>query len=149
MPVISRTVQIPLPIEATFSYVADFSNIAEWDPGVVAARKVTDGPPGVGTVYSLDLRYGARSFTMSYEIVEWDVPHRVVLDGVGDRVSATDRISFRPSTEGTVVDYEAELNLTGVLRFVQPFLSGFFRDIGDGAASGLSDRLGHRAAAED
>lgn len=149
MPIITRTVETSLPPEATFSYVADFANIAEWDPGVVAARKVTDGPPGIGTVYSLDLRYGARSFTMRYEIVEWDVPNRVVLEGTGGRVSATDRISFRPSTSGTVVDYEAELNLTGVLRFVQPLLSGLFRDIGDGAASGLADRLGEMVAAED
>ena len=84
MPVITETVESDLHVEATFDYVANFENIVEWDPGVTAVRKVTDGDPAVGTEYDLDLQYGGSPLTMTYRITEWDPPRRVVLERAGD-----------------------------------------------------------------
>jgi hypothetical protein len=70
MPVITKTVESALHVEAAFDYVADFENIVEWDPGVTAVRKTTDGPPAVGTAYDLDLSYGGSPISMTYRITE-------------------------------------------------------------------------------
>ena len=68
MPVITETVETDLPVEAAFDYVANFENIVEWDPGVTAVRKMSDGPAAVGTEYELDLNYGGSPLSMVYRI---------------------------------------------------------------------------------
>lgn len=145
MPLITRTIHTDLEVEAVFDYVADFSNIADWDPGVTSSEMITDGPIGVGTEYTLDLKYGGSPFSMVYRIVEWDPPHLVVLEGDGTRSKAVDRIAVTTRTTGTVVDYEAEIQMKGPFRLVQPFLGKMFRSIGDGAANGLDRQLKIRA----
>ena len=148
MPVITETVETDLPVEAAFDYVADFGNIAEWDPGVTAVRKSTDGPPAVGTEYDLDLNYGGSPISMVYRITEWDPPRRVVLKGDGERTSAVDRISFLPSAQGTSVEYQADIRMKGIYRVAEPFLGKLFRKVGDGAVEGLDRRLRELSAGE-
>lgn len=145
MPVITETVETDLHVEAAFDYVANFENSAEWDPGVTAARKTTEGPPSVGTEYALDLSYGGSPVFMVYRITEWDPPRRVVLEGEGNRISAVDRISFLPSAAGSSVEYQADIRMKGVYRVAEPFLAKFFRKIGDGAVEGLDRRLRERS----
>lgn len=141
MPVITETVETDLHVEAAFDYVANFENIAEWDPGVTAVRKITDGPPSVGTEYDLDLSYGGSPVSMVYRVTEWDPPRRVVLEGDGDRTFAIDRISFLPSATGSSVEYQADIRMKGIYRVAEPFLGKLFRKIGDGAVEGLDRRL--------
>ena len=146
MPVIIETVETDLHIEATFDYVANFENVVEWDPGVTAARKITDGDPGVGTEYDLDIQYGSSPLSMTYRITEWDPPRRVVLEGDGSRSFAIDRISFLPIADGTAVEYKADIRLKGLYRVAEPFLGKLFRKVGDGAREGLNRRLQELAA---
>ncbi len=146
MPVITETVETDLNVEAAFSYVASFENIVEWDPGVTAARKITDGPAAVGTEYDLSLSYGGSPLSMVYRITEWDPPRRVVLEGDGDRSFAVDRISFLPTAQGTSVEYQADIRMKGIYRLAEPFLGRLFRKIGDGAAEGLDRRLSELSA---
>jgi hypothetical protein len=54
MALLQEELEVDRPIEAVFSFVADFAHTKDWDPGVADARKVTDGPVGVGTRYAVD-----------------------------------------------------------------------------------------------
>jgi hypothetical protein len=148
MPVITETVETPLPVEAAFDYVANFEHIVEWDPGVTAVRKTTDGPPSVGSEYDLDLNYGGSPIFMTYRITEWDPPRRVVLEGDGDRTVAVDRISFSASAVGSSVEYQADIRMKGVYRVAEPFLGRLLRRIGEGAAEGLARRM-HELSTEE
>lgn len=149
MPVIAETVETDLPTDQTFDYVANFENVVEWDPGVTAARTLTSGPAGVGTEYALVLKYGGSPLSMVYRITEWDPPRLVVLEGDGDRSSAVDRISFRPTPTGTSVEYQADIRLKGLFRLAQPFLGKLFRKIGEEAGAGLDGRLRELAASSE
>lgn len=146
MPVITETVETDLHIEAAFDYVANFENVVEWDPGVIAARKVTDGEPAVGTEYDLDIQYGSSPLSMTYRITKWEPSRRVVLEGDGSRSYAIDEISFRPTSRGTSIEYRADIRLKGVYRFAEPFLGKLFRRVGDGAREGMNSRLRELAA---
>lgn len=141
MPVIERSVTTGLAPDDAYDYVADFANIDEWDPGVIASHPVHDGPPQIGSAYALQMRYGRAEMRMTYRVTEMDRPRVVVLRGEGERARAADRIAFEPVPGGTRIDYRAEIEMKGLLRLVQPFLGGLMRRIGDGAAEGLSDRL--------
>jgi len=50
-----------LPVEAAFDYIADFATNAEWDPNTTAARRLDDGPVGVGAHYELHVQMGGRT----------------------------------------------------------------------------------------
>ncbi len=139
-------IQTPLPIEDAFAYLADFANSEEWDPGVATAERIGAGEVGVGTRFRLGVRQGDRVTPMEYRITIFEPPRRVVLVGSGSRVEATDDIRFEANAAGTVVEYIADINLTGILRLAQPFMGGTFRRIAEDASDGISRTLAARAA---
>ena len=142
-----------LPVEAAFDYIADFATNAEWDPNTTAARRLDEGPLGVGTHYELHVRMGGRTAPMTYRITEYDRPNRVVLVGEGSGVSSVDDIRFERSAGGTTVDYAADIRLGGFLRLVQPFLGSRFERLGKDAAAGMTRELqrlaGERTAGQE
>lgn len=139
-------IETTLSIEAAFDYVADFANAQEWDPGVASARRIDDGPVGVGARYDLGVRMGGRVATMEYRIAELDRPRRVVLVGAGSNVDAVDDIRFEHTGDRTVIDYTADIRLGGLLRFAQPFLGASFAKVARDAAGGMERTLAARAA---
>ena len=138
---IHERIAVELPIDAAFDYIADFAHSPEWDPNTAAARRVDQGPVGVGAEYRLDVRMGSRTTPMTYRITEFDRPRRVVLVGEGDGVSSMDDIRFEKFAAGTAVDYTAEIRLGGLLRLIQPLLGGRFEKLGKDAAAGMTREL--------
>ena len=134
-----------MPAAQAFAYLANFENSAEWDPGVASAERFGGPDLGVGTRYRLGIRRGDRILPMEYRITRFDAPHVVELAGEGRGVRATDEIRVEPSATGSVVEYTADITLTGPLRLVQPFLGGMFRKIAEDAAEGIRSTLERRA----
>lgn len=132
---------ISRPIDDVFAYVADFSNIADWDPGVHSSRSLSDGPPAVGARYEVVVRFGTSKVPIVYEITELDPPSRVVLVGTSDRLKAVDEILFSPVGERTEVDYKADLTFAGVIRFVVPLFSPIITRVGSRAVDGMVKAL--------
>jgi hypothetical protein len=122
---------------SAFGEVAEFANIEQWDPGVIRSVKQTPGPTDVGTSYALELEYAGRKLDMTYTVTEYRPHDRIVLRSHGGRVEAVDTITFQPNGSGTVVTYEADLQLTGVGRLAQPFMKRRFEAIGRAAGDGL------------
>jgi dehydrogenase/reductase SDR family protein 12 len=145
---IHERISADVPVEAAFDYIADFTTNAEWDPNTTAARRLDEGPIGVGAHYEVHVRLGGRTAPMTYRITEYDRPNRVVLVGEGSGVSSVDDIRFERSADGTTVDYAADIQLGGFLRLVQPFLGNRFERLGKDAAAGMTRELQRLAAAQ-
>ncbi len=143
---LNERIRTRLPIEEAFSYLADFANSEEWDPGTATAARIGSGPVGVGSRYELGVRQGDRVVPMEYRITVHEPPRRVVLVGSGSGIEATDEIRFERDGDETIVDYTADIRLTGLLRLVQPFLGGTFRKIAQDASDGIERTLASRAA---
>lgn len=140
-----------LPSDQAFAFIADFANSSRWDPGVAWAEAVTPGPVGVGSVYRLGVRMGSRVTPMEYRITTLEPGRRVVLEGKGSGVEATDAISFSPTPTGTRIDYMADIRLRGWLRLVAPFAGGAFAAIARNARVGMLktlDEMAQRVASE-
>jgi carbon monoxide dehydrogenase subunit G len=146
MPILRERVETTLPIDEAFAFVADFANNERWDPGTATAEAIDAGPPRVGTRYRLGVRMAGRVAPMEYRIIGFEPPRRVVLQGEGSGVKAVDDIRFTEAPPGTLIDYTADIRLTGFLRFLQPFLGRAFRSIGRNAAAGMRDTLAELAA---
>lgn len=149
MPRLHRTITTSLPLQDTFDFIADFATSATWDPGVAEAERLDAGPTRRGSRYRLGVRMGGRVAPMEYAITTFEPPTRVVLTGQGSNVAAVDDIRFRPGPDGqgTVVEYIADIRLTGWMRLLQPFAGGAFERIGTKAAEGMERTLTARATA--
>ena len=88
------------PPEEVFDYLADFSSVAEWDPGVKEAYPVNSGGVRRGAQFKVISRFLGRDVPLTYRTVELDRPHRVVLQAMSDTVVSTDTISFHPLPDG-------------------------------------------------
>ncbi len=147
MPRLHETINTRLPIDETFAFVADFANNAIWDPNSATSVRIGEGPVGVGARYALSVRQGGKFVPMEYRVTAWEPGLRVVLEGVGPGVRATDDIRFAATPTGTRVDYTADISLTGLMRLATPFAGGAFAKIAKGAADGMTRALEERAGA--
>ena len=144
---LQERIQTPLPIDETFEFIADFANAMHWDPGVATSERIDAGPVGLGARYRLGVRMGGRVVPMEYRITTFDPPNRVVLTGEGSGVSAVDEILFEATTDGTAIDYTADIKLHGLLGLVQPLLGRAFAKVASDALGGMERALDERAAA--
>jgi len=138
---LQETIEVPRPIDEVFAYASNFSNAAQWDPGVVASRKISQGPVGVGAEFALRVRFGPRSIPMTYVVREYGPPKRVVLEGTGASVHALDDIRFASTSGGTRITYTAEISMLGAFSVVEPLLKGALDRVGKDAVRGLQVAL--------
>jgi len=122
-----------------FDYMADVRNFAHWDPGVTDVRIVADATPAA---YDVDVKAGLGTTTLRYVVEECDRPRRVLLRAETATMCSVDEVRVEETAAGTVVTYDAELTLRGLLRFADPLLRLAFGRIGDRAAAGLRAALG-------
>jgi carbon monoxide dehydrogenase subunit G len=134
-------IDLPIPLEQAFEYLADFSRTAEWDPGVVEAERLTPGPPRRGSRFRVVVSFLGRRLPLDYEITAYEPPTRLVLEGGDSSVHSHDEITFAPRPGGTRVTYEARLELRGLRRLADPLLQLILQRIGRLAVCGLQERL--------
>jgi len=137
-------IDLPVPIEEAFDYLADFSRTAEWDPGVAEARRLTRGAVRRGTWFRLTLPVLGRRIRLEYQITEFEPPSRLVLTGGDEGLRCVDEITFAPLPGGTRVTYEARVEPTGLLRIADPLLNLWLRRTGRAAIRGLREHLTDR-----
>ena len=133
------------PSEEAFAYMADMTNFEEWDPGVIAASQVDGDGPGLGASFDVDVKGFPRPLTLRYHLVAYDAPRRFVARAQSRVLTSLDTITVRPSEDGSIVTYDAELTLNGPFGLANPLVRLAFDGIGDRAASGLVRVLdGHK-----
>ena len=131
-------IHVVTPPEQAFTYLANFANSQEWDPGVVRAELITPGPVGSGSEFDVVTGSARRTIDFRYRIIDFDQPRRVVLRGTAARLVSTDQIDVAAAEDGgSMITYDADLRLSGVWRILDLPLSLAFRRIGDRAIEGL------------
>jgi len=135
-----RTVTTSWSPEQAFTYMADFSHTAEWDPGVAAATRVNGGDVGRGSAFDLTVLVGGRRVPMRYEITDY-VPGRVTFSSRSRAIESVDTVTVDSKEGTTKVTYDARINFRGPLRLADPLLALGFRGVAERAIRGLEHRL--------
>ena len=133
------------PQEA-FAYMADLGNFVEWDPGVKAVRQVEGSGGGPDAVFDVTVVAPGPDLTLRYVTEEYDAPHNLLVVARSIVFTSIDRITVEPDGTGSLVTYDADLRLNGVLRVGDLGLRLVFGQIGDRAAAGLRRVLGANVA---
>jgi carbon monoxide dehydrogenase subunit G len=134
-------IDLPIPVEEAFDYLADFSRTAEWDPGVEEAHRLSKGKVRVGSRFNVLVSFLGQRIPLEYEITEFDRPSRLVLSGGDSSVSSIDEITFVARPGGTRVTYEARIHLVGMRRIADPLVDILMQRVGRLAVRGLRERL--------
>ena len=129
------------PQEA-FAYMADLGNFVEWDPGVKAVRQVEGSGGGPDAVFDVTVVAPGPDLTLRYVTEEYDAPHNLLVVARSTVFTSIDRITVEPDGTGSLVTYDADLRLNGVLRVGDLGLRLVFGQIGNRAAAGLRRVLG-------
>jgi hypothetical protein len=125
-----------LPPAQAFAYMADFANARAWDPSVSSAQRQGEGPVALGTAFDVVTRFAKRGLELTYAIVEFEPPTRVVLEARKKFVSR-DTITVVPDGTGSLVRYEAVLAFGPVGRLFNPVMQRVFDRVGEKARAGL------------
>ena len=124
-------IDIARPRQAVWEFIADPERLPEWLDEFVSAHKVSDGPPGVGTITSYTIRPGPRTGTT--ELVEWDPPRRLAWDGppiasMGGRARPRGHFDLTETgADSTRLVCTFRPELQGVLVLLRPYMSRWLR----------------------
>src|SRR5512144_139881 len=86
--------------DEVFDYLANFSSVAEWDPGVKQAVPINAGGVRQGARFKVVARFLGRDVPLVYRTVELDRPRRVVLEAENETLISTDAIHFSERPDG-------------------------------------------------
>ena len=137
----AREIEVPMPADETFAYLADFAHAAEWDPGIVESRRLTPEPTAVGSRFEVVALFRGNRQRFEYVVTEYEDGNRIALRGEGEKALSDDVITVTATADGTRVGYEADLRLKGVFRVAEPFLRSTVARMGDDALDGLAAKL--------
>lgn len=139
-----REIEVEGDPASVFSYVADFANSAEWDPGILEARRLSPGATAAGSRFEVTAVFRGRQQRFEYVVTEYEEGRRVALRGEGEKALSDDVITVSSVGGHTRVAYEADLRLKGAYRIAEPFLRSTFARMGDDALEGLASTLAAR-----
>lgn len=141
MPHYSDTVDSSLGQDELFDYMADFANAEHWDPGTKSAMRLDDGELGVGSRFELVVEFAGRETPFSYEITEYEPPDRVVVEADSAATHLTDTMTASRAEEGSVLTYDARLELKGWRKLTTPVVALLFRRLCEKGRAGLEREL--------
>ena len=135
-------VRTSMPPTEAFAYMADLTNLAEWDPGVARADQVEGDGAGPNAAYDVAVKVPGRPMTLRYETVVYD-GQSATMTAVAENalITSKDTITVEAHSSGSIVTYDAELKLKGLLGLADSMLGLMFNRIGDRAAAGLVEAL--------
>jgi carbon monoxide dehydrogenase subunit G len=136
------TILVVCALDEAFAYVADFSNLGQWDPGVVEWRKLDDQPVRVGSEFNVVALFGGRRIPFDFRIVELDPGRRFVAVAEGRSARSTDTVSFAAEgEERTRITYRSDWRLKGIRRLGEPLVAPLISASGRRALRGLQAAL--------
>jgi hypothetical protein len=136
-------VDIPMSRDELFAYMADFSNVAEWDPSIVEAARLDSGDIDVGSKFRVVVSNMGRQSPLIYELIEYDAAGSATFCAETRTIKSVDSITVSQRPAGVSrLTWEADLRLKGFLRLGDLAMRLIFKRIGDKGRDGLVARLG-------
>lgn len=127
--------------EVAFDFIADFRHASLWDPRTQSVCKLSEGPIGLHTRFSLCAKLGPLRLEFPYEIVEYSRPRVVTFAGQTAFFRYREQVTFTPADSGTTIEWAAQMTLRSLLALGNPILALVYQRIGDDATGGIQRAL--------
>ena len=119
---IEKSTIVHRPTDEVFAFVADQTNAALWQSGIVEVRRLTDGPPGVGSRHTFTRTLMGRRMTGENEYVAFEPGKRVAFRTTsGPRLLASYAVTAIP--EGSRLTATMEVDFSGIMSVAEPLVA--------------------------
>jgi NAD(P)-dependent dehydrogenase (short-subunit alcohol dehydrogenase family) len=136
-----ESIDVPRSREDAFAYIADFRTTTEWDATAIEAEKVTPGPIGAGTAFTVRCRMPLGSVEIEYTVTRFEENSYLELAGRSKLFTITDRITFSDNGDGTHIDYVADMLLHGPLKAMESAMLPGLQRMGKASLRGMREAL--------
>lgn len=120
---IAGEVTIAAPVETVFDVVADERNEPRYNPRIVRAEKVSEGPVGAGAQFVAEPQGMGAKGEMTLTILEYDRPHRLHNRVRSSYVQVDGTLTFEEVEGGTRLSWDWDMGLRGPVRLLAPVLA--------------------------
>ena len=118
---------IERPREEVFNFVADAENEPRYNAQMRVAKKITEGPIGVGTSFRAEIIDRGKVIPMRTEFTEFDRPRRIAEVSTWTGGTSTGGLTFEPVDGSTLMRWSWDVQAHGVLRFMGPLVASMGR----------------------
>ena len=119
---IEREILINRPVEEVFDFLADGRNEPEYNPHMLRAEQVPDGPIGRGTQFRTEITTNGRSMEMAYEITAYARPWRLAHRTIKGPIDVQSTVTFAPVAGGTRLRWVWEMEPRGAFKLLTPLV---------------------------
>ena len=116
---VSRTFDVSPPPHVVLDYLKDLGHAVQWDPGTQTCERIDRGPVGEGAYWHNVSTMLGRKAEATYKLCEL-TDCSVVFVGEGRSSTSVGIITVAPAGSGSTVTYEAELEMHGSARLLNP-----------------------------
>ena len=121
-----QTIVIDRPVGEVFAFVTDQRNTPQWQAGLVEVRRLTDGPPGVGTRHVFVRNFLGRRMEGTNEYVAYEQDRLVTFRTIsGPPLEAS--YFFEPAGTGTRLTSRVVLQGSGLFGLIEPVVAAGLR----------------------
>lgn len=119
---VEKSTIVRRPSDEVFAFVADQTNAARWQSGIVEVRRLTDGPPRVGTRHTFTRTLMGRRMTGENEYVAFESGKLVAFRTTsGPRLLASYAVTETP--DGTRLTAKMEVDFSGIMSVAEPLVA--------------------------
>ena len=116
-------VTIDAPVEKVFDFVADERNEPTYNPRILRAEKVSEGPVGTGACFVAEPRGMGPKGRMTLRIMDYDRPHRLHNVVRSSYLEVDGTLSFKEVEDRTWLSWDWHMRLVGPMRVLTPVLA--------------------------
>lgn len=127
MVAVKGEVMIARQPQEVFDFVANAENEPRYNPHMRVAKKVTDGPIGVGTSFRQEIMGGRRVIPMTTEFTEFDRPGRIAEVSTWTGGTSSGELTFEAVNGSTLMRWSWDVQAHGPLRFLGPVVASLGR----------------------
>ena len=120
---ITGEVTIAAPVSEVFDMVADERNEPRYNPRIVRAEKVTEGPVGRGARFVAEPKSMGAKGEMTLEVLEYERPHRLHNVVRSSYMQVDGTLTFEEVDGGTRLSWNWNMGLVGPMRVLSPVLA--------------------------
>lgn len=125
MPSVCRTFSVSTPPAVVVEYLKDFEHAEQWNPGTRSCERIDSGPVAEGAFWHNVSKVLGRTSELTYKLEEL-TDSRVVFIGENQSSRTVDTITVVPEGSGSTITYEADLEMHGSARLLNPVMKVVF-----------------------
>lgn len=134
------SIVINRPLDEVFAFLSDLENNRKWRSGMIAAKKTSAGPIGVGTTYRMANNVLGRRIEGEAQVTEYEPNRKFATVNKSGAPIETQRI-FEPVQDGTRVTFVLKAELGGVIKLAEPLLASIGKRRVEADVANLKDLM--------